>query len=362
MKDIEIKKSEKFRSRKTENMVYAGLWLLAIGFFLLDAARGRAEMSKPLLDVPMLMRLLRSVLPFVVLFAINNYILIPRLLLRNRLWQYFATVGVLVLALWTYQYFSFMSFERLPPRPDMPRPHHHHSLLPLPMLLDFTYALVVVGANIAVALLFQRIDYTLERESLTKANAETELAYLKAQINPHFYMNMLNNIHGMIEIDPEKAQAMVIDMSQLMRYMLYDSSRNRIPLANEIDFIKNYLRIMRRRFPADRVSIEGSFPREDEMAGITVPPLLTLVFLENAFKHGISFRHPSFVKVSMTIDGARLTFRCTNSRQSDHEDTKGTGIGLRNIRQRLALIYGPKVSLDITETETEYDVKLSTTL
>ena len=360
MKDIESRRDERLRNRKTENIVYAGLWILGIGFFLLNAARGRAEMSKPLLDLPMLMRMLRSVLPFIVLFLINNYILIPSLLLRNRIWQYFATVGLLVLCLWTYQYVSFMSFHQFAPRPDLPRPPHHHSLLPLPLVLDFTYAFVVVGANIAVALLFQRIDDTLERESLTKANAETELAYLKAQINPHFYMNMLNNIHGMIEIDPEKAQAMVIDMSQLMRYMLYDSSRTRIPLANEIDFIKNYLRIMRRRFPADRVSIEGSFPDDKDIAGIDVPPLLTLVFMENAFKHGISFRNPSFVKVSMKIEGDRLIFRCTNSRRSDNEETKGTGIGLPNIRQRLALLYGSKMSLDITETETEYDVKLST--
>ena len=104
-------------------------------------------------------------------------------------------------------------------------------MLPLPLLLDFMYAIVVVGVNLAVALMFQRYYDKLERESLMKANAESQLANLKAQINPHFYMNMLNNIHGMIEIDPERAQSMVIDMSQLMRHMLYESSQHHLVVS-----------------------------------------------------------------------------------------------------------------------------------
>lgn len=88
-------------------------------------------------------------------------------------------------------------------------------LLPMPVMLDSTYGLLVVGANLAITLMFQRYYDRLEQESLKKANAENQLAYLKAQINPHFYLNMLNNIHGMIDIDPEKAQKMLIDMSRL---------------------------------------------------------------------------------------------------------------------------------------------------
>ncbi|MDE6339392.1 MAG: histidine kinase [Muribaculaceae bacterium] len=333
-----------------------------MGLYLLDVMRGRAYMSERLLDWDTIILMLRTLLPFVVLFTVNNYLLIPGLLLKNKIRLYFLGSGALVVMMWIYQYVVFMHHFHFMPGdpPPGPRPPHPHSLLPLPLLLDFSYSLLVLGANMAIALLFQRFDDRLKQESLTKANAENELAYLKAQINPHFYMNMLNNIHGMIEIDPEKAQAMVIDMSQLMRYMLYDSSQTRIPLANEIAFLENYLRIMRRRFPENRVAITTSFPTEDQTSGVEVPPLLSLVFVENAFKHGISYRQPSFVEVTIKLTDKKIIFRCVNSRHAEADNAQSTGIGLRNIRQRLSLIYGEAASLEIEETETEYIVNLST--
>lgn len=349
------------RNRRTENVVYIFLWITTLGIYTLDIMRGRAELSLPLLDLHIVTRMLKTIIPFFLLFFINNYLLIPHLLLKNKIQAYFLAAGILISAMWLFQYADFKHFfETIPQeyRPQ-PRPHHPRSLLPMPVLLDFTYSLLVLGANMAIALLFQRFEDKLQQESLTKTNAENELAYLKAQINPHFYMNMLNNIHGMIEIDPGKAQAMVIDMSQLMRYMLYDSSQTRIPLANEISFLQNYLRIMRRRYPENKVYIKYSFPAGNEAAGIEVPPLLTLVFVENAFKHGISYRSRSFVDVRMTIENDTLIFICINSYHLGDSKPENSGIGLRNIRQRLALIYGEKASLAINEAEKEYTVKLA---
>ncbi|MDE6160691.1 MAG: sensor histidine kinase, partial [Muribaculaceae bacterium] len=237
---------------------------------------------------------------------------------------------------------------------------HMRPLLPMPLFLDFTYALLVVGCNLAIALMFQRFDDKLERESLMKTNAESRLAYLKAQINPHFYMNMLNNIHGMIEIDQEKAQSMVLDMSRLMRYTLYDSSRPLIPLAEEVEFLQNYLRLMRQRYPADRLTITSQFPLPGDMHGISVPPLLSLVFIENAFKHGVSYRELSFVSVSVEVSGSRVRFSCMNSNHPQSGNhTEREGIGLRNVGQRLALLYGEKAKLDISPTDTTYTVNLS---
>ncbi len=349
------------RNRKTENWIYLSLWVITIGLYVLDMVCGRAEMSLPLFDVCMVTRALKTILPFVILFVINNNLLIPGLLLRNKVQWYFFAAGALVLVMCCFQYVGFKSFLNSIPAEMRGGPRHHRPepLLPMPLLLDFTYSLLVIGANMAIALLFQRFDDKLEKESLRKANAENELAYLKAQINPHFYMNMLNNIHGMIEIDPAKAQAMVIDMSKLMRYMLYDSSRTRIPLANEISFLHNYLRIMRRRYPEDKVSITDSFPAADAVAGVEVPPLLTLVFVENAFKHGISYRSHSYVAVSMTLAGGELSFSCINSRHTGGDSVDDKGIGLRNIRQRLALLYGDAASMSIRETETDYIVNLT---
>lgn len=350
------------RNRRTETVVYSVIWLIVIGLYLLDVMRARAQLSEPLLDWRVMASAAGTLLPFFILFIINNNLLIPRLLLRNRLLPYFLAAAAVIVLLWAYQSLHFLHEMELRPRGVRPFPHPHvRPLLPMPLFLDFTYALLVVGCNLAVALMFQRFDDKLERESLMKSNAENQLAYLKAQINPHFYMNMLNNIHGMIEIDPERAQGMLIDMSQLMRYTLYDSSRPLIPLSEEVSFLENYIRLMRQRYPESRVKITSSFPSENVMRGISLPPLLSLVFVENAFKHGISYRETSFVAVSVETDGNELRFSCVNSCHPCMRDDSPahSGIGLRNVRQRLQLLYGDEFSLVINDSEKNYTVTLT---
>ena len=349
------------KNRRTENAVYVVLWLIAAGLYLLDTMQKRYRMSEPLFDLTAAVDLVRTMAPFVVLFLINNYLLIPRLFLKNRWGGYLTAVALIIAALSAYQYFEFRhAFECHPPaRPAAPFPHTP-PLIPLPLLLEFVYSLLVVGCNLAVAMTFRYFEDRIETERLMKANAENQLAYLKAQINPHFYMNMLNNIHGMIEIDPERAQTMVIDMSSLMRYMLYDSSKPHIRLSDEIAFLNNYLNLMRQRYPEGKVRIERSFPSEESAGAIQLPPLLSLVFIENAFKHGVSYKAPSYVEVSIAIEAGYVEFECLNSRHPEGKSVnERSGIGLRNIRQRLHLLYGDTAALDIDETESEYRVRLS---
>lgn len=342
------------RFRKTETLVYTGLWVVTAGLYLIDIMRARAQMAEPLVDMSVLGRMASTLLPFFVLFLVNNCWLIPRYLLRNRLKVYFLLTALAVGLLWVWQYAVFVRMAGSMPHPQ---PHPHMKpLIPLPLFLDFTYALFVVGANMAVALMFQRFDDKLEQESLMKTNAESQLAYLKAQINPHFYLNMLNNIHGMIEIDPVRAQEMVLDMSALMRHLLYESAKPLIPLAAEVDFLRNYMRLMRLRYPRERVSVSGSFPAQSEMNGISVPPLLFLVFIENAFKHGVSFRAESYVRVAIAVEGGRVRFTCLNSNHSAGE--RSEGIGLRNVSRRLELIYGAEATLELDKSESEYSVTM----
>lgn len=349
------------RNRKTETIIYVVIWAIVVGLYLLDKMRGRAQMSLPLLDVAMVGGMVRTLLPFVGLFLINNMLLIPRLLLKNRFPAYFVSATLLVVMVWVAQYIDFVHHMQALRQGIEPFPHPHmRPLIPLPLLMDFTYAVLVVGCNIAVVLLFQRFDDRIERESLMKTNAESQLAYLKAQINPHFYMNMLNNIHGMIEIDAEKAQAMVLDMSHLMRYMLYDSSKPLISLADEVSFIRNYLRLMRQRFPENKLCMAEHFPSQAEMQNINVPPLLFLVFVENAFKHGVSYRFHSFVNVEVQLTEGKIVFACINSCHPSVPSTSASaGIGLNNIRQRLELLYGEAADLDIIQSPSCYTVNLT---
>ena len=348
------------KNRKTETAVYAVLWLIAVGLYLLDTMQKHYRMSEPIFGWGTAIELVKTMTPFVVLFLINNYLLIPKLFLKNRWGSYFASVALIIAAIWAYHYYEFsLMFEsRQHSRPAAPFPHTP-PLVPLPVLLEFVYSLLVVGCNLAVAMTFRYFEDRLEKERLMKASAENQLAYLKAQINPHFYMNMLNNIHGMIEIDPERAQTMVLDMSSLMRYMLYDSSKPHIRLSDEVAFLNNYLNLMRQRYPEGKVRIERRFPSEESSRAIQLPPLLFLVFIENAFKHGISYKSASYVEVSISIDDGYVDFICDNSlHPGGSAIDESSGIGLRNIRQRLGLLYGGRAELDIRESESEYKVRL----
>ncbi len=351
------------RSRKPETIIYAVLWIIVVGLYLLGSMRTRAQLSLPLLDMSVFTVMLRTMFPLFVLFLINNNILIPRLLLKNKWKSYFSITAIVVIILWIYQYFDFIHQIDSMPVGSRPVPHPLlKPLVPLPVLLDFTYALLVVGCNLAIALMFQRFDDKLEKESLMKSNAESQLAYLKAQINPHFYMNMLNNIHGMIDIDTDKAQKMLIDMSHLMRYMLYDSSRPQISLSDEIDFLDKYLNLMRQRYPEDKVVISSKFPSHDMICNISLPPLLFLVFIENAFKHGVSYRESSCIAVNINVTSNELRFCCMNSTHaasSTDEGRDSSGIGLKNIMQRLQLLYGDRMNLSIKEKHSTYFVNLT---
>lgn len=348
------------RPRKLETVIYISLWLLVMVICLLDVMRARSYTELPVVDFDLLRHLALGFLPFIVLFCVHNSLLIPRLLFRNKYLAYLCAVALLVAAVWGCQYFHF--FQNFVQHDFPERVMHHHGprpLLPLPLFLDMVYDLLILGVNLAIALIFQRFEDKLEHESLMKANAENQLAYLKVQINPHFYMNMLNNIHGMIDINPEKAQEMLIDMSNLMRYMLYESSQSRIALSAEIGFLRNYLSLMRQRFPESRVEISSRLPAEEEIRGVMVPPLLFLVFIENAFKHGISYRSESFVSVRVEVTGGNVRFLCLNSIHPASSEKKHEGIGLKNINQRLKLIFGDRYRLSTEATDKAYSVNLT---
>ncbi len=348
------------RPRKLETVIYTSIWLLIVVLCLLDVMRARSYTEFPVVSIDLLRHLAFGLLPFLILFCIHNSLLLPRLLFRNRYIGYLCATVLLVAVVWGCQYFHF--FREFVQHDFPERVMHHRGprpLLPLPLFLDMVYDLLIIGVNLAIALIFQRFEDRLEHESLLKANAESQLAYLKVQINPHFYMNMLNNIHGMIDINPEKAQEMLIDMSNLMRYMLYESSKPRIALSAEIGFLRDYLNVMRQRFPKSKVEISSRLPTDSEAAGVMIPPLLFLVFIENAFKHGISYRSESFVSVRVDLADGNVRFSCLNSRHPESSDKERQhGIGMKNINQRLKLLYGDRYRLSAESSEKAYSVNL----
>ncbi len=217
----------------------------------------------------------------------------------------------------------------------------------------------VLVFNICVRLFFLTLrndDYLREVE---KEKLRTELDYLKYQINPHFFMNTLNNIHALIDIDSAKAQAAVIGLSKMMRHVLYDSHSMFVSLEKEIEFLNSYIDLMRLRYTT-ALKIKTVFtPNVD---GLYVPSLLFVSFLENAFKHGVSYNKESGIFVTVFTEDERICFRCLNDcaeiPRAERIGASYSGIGIDNVRKRLSLIYGEDYSLEIEKNGTKFSVML----
>ncbi len=222
-----------------------------------------------------------------------------------------------------------------------------------PAVFKVIMALLLIGVNIGIE--YYKRYYAEKRrlQELEKENLRYRLEYLRYQINPHFFMNTLNNIHALVDISPEKAKESIVELSRLMRHVLYDSNELTVSLSKEIAFLNHYIYLMRLRF-TDKVKIEFSYPENDK--GAKMPPLLMTTVAENAFKHGISYENESFVRLSVTEDEHHVIFRCVNSITPQVREKSDGGIGLDNIRKRLSLLYGDDYILHTEQSESQFEV------
>ncbi len=196
------------------------------------------------------------------------------------------------------------------------------------------------------------------QKELEKEKLHSELAFLKSQVSPHFFFNTLNNIYSLIGIDGPTAQDSVLKLSKLMRYLLYESEHGETLMSHEIDFMNNYIDLMKLRL-SSRVELQLEFPKD--FPDFSMPPLLFIPFIENAFKHGVSSRDRSFIHIRMKIVGDQILFYSENSvgNSSRPDDLQHSGIGLENVRKRLHLLYPEKHKLTINQNEQKFRVELS---
>jgi LytS/YehU family sensor histidine kinase len=197
-----------------------------------------------------------------------------------------------------------------------------------------------------------------KQKELEKEKLNSELAFLKNQVSPHFFFNTLNNIYSLIGIDGPTAQDSVLKLSKLMRYLLYESEHGETQMSHEIDFMNNYIDLMKLRL-SQRVELQIDFP--EEFSDFTIPPLLFVPFIENAFKHGVSSRDRSFIIIRLEIENLHIRFTAENSIGKGHQasDMQHSGIGLENVRKRLGLLFPWKHELLIEETEKIFRVDLN---
>lgn len=222
------------------------------------------------------------------------------------------------------------------------------------LLIHIIVAILLVGFNLTIRLFLKSLHDEEILKELEHQHLESELQYLKYQLNPHFFMNTLNNIHALVDIDGEKAKQTILELSKLMRYVLYEANKSRISLEREIQFLENYIALMRLRY-TEQLTIKTNFPVI--VPDIQIPPLLFITLLENAFKHGVSYQESSYIEVSITRTDEGIAFACHNSKHTctAHEHH---GIGIENIKKRLHLLYGNNYTFTLTEDASSYHVLL----
>ena len=244
---------------------------------------------------------------------------------------------------------------RFEDRPDHRRGERARLFMGQHDIIAVVILLLMMGMNIGIKLYFKQRGDRKRLEQLEKENLEQQLEYLKYQINPHFLMNTLNNIHALVDIDPEKSKQTILELSKMMRFVLYEGNKQVVPLDREIAFQQNYIQLMKLRY-TDKVKITVDVPKN--LPNKEVPPLMFITFVENAFKHGVSYRQASFIDIAISIEEDKLVFDCRNSRIPKEDDKHG-GVGLANVKKRLELIYGNRYTLDIKDEQDTYTVKLS---
>jgi len=191
-------------------------------------------------------------------------------------------------------------------------------------------------------------------------NTEAELAWLKNQINPHFLFNTLNNISSLTQIDPDAAQDAIAQLSDLLRYAMYETNKKTVPIGGEVTFMRNYIELMKLRC-GENTEVDCQLLIANEQ--FEIAPLLFISLVENAFKHGVSSSRPSKIGIRLTQQGDSLVFTCDNTNYpKDDADRSGSGIGLENTRRRLELLYANRYRWEQTQNGDIYHVRISLTI
>ena len=281
-----------------------------------------------------------SIVPisFIVVFYVNYFLLIPRLLFEGKVRQFIlfnlAFIGITAWGslLWQTLTMSLHEAERMP-RPERPHPPQW-----LFMLRDIFSMVLTAGLSTAIRLASRWREMDNARREAERIRTEAELTNLRNQLNPHFLLNTLNNIYALIAIDSEKAQLAVEELSKLLRYVLYDNQQATVPLHKEMEFIRNYIELMRIRLGSHvKVNTAIDIPAD---SGQPIAPLIFISLIENAFKHGISPTQPSFIDIHFWLNKGCVECEITNTNfPKSRGDKSGSGIGLEQIQRRLELNY-----------------------
>ena len=289
-------------------------------------------------------------LPFLMfLFYISYYWLIDKLWFKKRhiLFILVAIALILCISYSKYELFSYFALHK-----------SRHKMPPFHAFVYFDFLSNLLPVVFAMAIRYAQRNFSLEiaQKEAQAHKLQADLTQLKYQLQPHFFFNALNNIYSLIEFDPQKAQQSVHSLSKLMRHFMQNSDQKQISLAEEVDFLKQYISLMQLRL-TDKTTVHTDFPKQ--VPQLTIEPLLFISLVENSFKHGVSATEATMLSFSLHTEGNSIVFCSENTIISASESLYSSGIGIDNLKKRLQLLYPEKHHYHIEEKDGKYIAQLT---
>jgi two-component system, LytTR family, sensor kinase len=291
-----------------------------------------------------------SFLTWIALFYLNVFFLLPRYYFKKYYGQYFAALGVLLLIL---SFINWASFHLLVP--EIP------FFVPMFLLRYLFPCLFFIATSTAYAMFVDRVRtdrLTAARETET---LKTELAFLRSQVSPHFLFNVLNNMVALARKGSDQLEPSLIKLSSLLRYMLYETAEEKVPLEKEVTYLKSYVDLQTQRF---RKTIPVHVVLKEPDAPYEIEPMLLIPFVENAFKHGVTLEPDAAIEIELGASKGMLQLLVRNKYNCEDNGPKdkSSGIGLTNVARRLNLLYKDHHSLLINKKDGWYMVSLQLNL
>lgn len=286
------------------------------------------------------------------IFAINRYILIRHILTTQGLLGFVAACSIIIIAI-TPLFSQFVLW--------LPLSHTEFTLLPsgdrnIFSKYNYQFCFGILAISTPLILAFERQKQDKALLEIAQQKTQTELQLLQQQINPHFLFNTLNNLYALTLSQSDKAPDMVIQLSNLLRYTVYEGQKDRVQLSAEIDYMKNYLSLQQMRI-SSQCKIKTTFP--DTPDNLEITPLLLIILLENAFKHGVEkCQNQCELDLTLALDKNQLTMTCSNTLPLTKDNEQTTGLGLNNLKRRLELVYPKRHQLTISRSEHVFTAQL----
>jgi two-component system, LytTR family, sensor kinase len=331
------------RSKSYTVLIHILVWVafLLVPLVFIESATGRERF--------MMMGWFQQLL-MAAYFYYNFLYLIPRFLLRKKMGPYFIMLILGLIAISGMNVIFALATSGL-------IEHHHPFNFWRTAFFPFYPAIMAFALSSAVRITMEWFKNDRQKKEMEAEKMASELAFLKSQVNPHFLFNILNNICSLARKKSDETENAIIKLSQIMRYMLQDSRDEKVSLEKEVEYLQSYIELQRLRLP-ESVKIDFSVGGQPELRSIE--PLLLIPFVENAFKHGISYQDSSDILIRLNSQEQALSFMVENriARHKDDNVEQGSGIGLKNVKRRLELLYPGKHHLLISEDGVQYKVEL----